>query len=1155
MVELKTTRSNLKQLGYTHSWKLIKEHDVTKELAEFEQEANSRIQPESTKMPLCQTLDLIVPEKERSHDQERQLQQFLTIVGSSFGDENMGSIDGGYDSDSIDISSKLIKDSSVPLDKELRECRINEFIDTEQSYVDSLKTLVDIVLKPLKTTTPHTNTQPILNQFKLAKIFLNIESVLTANQKFLSDLELWQANPSQLSFGFICANHMANFECYRKYLMDQKEAQKLHVKEVRSNQRYKKFLTTAKEHPGFRRRSLQDILVEPVQRIGRYTMMLKEILKHTDSETKECEDLTNACSISSRIATMKDDVPTKLATMSLSLYTSIKDSPCSLISQHRSLVAHLDAVEIHRDTNKPFRSVTFFLFTDKLLVATRPSHLKGSDLCHVLKDEELSTSKSAGHRSSDKATRKDGSLKFKAWLDIGQVELFEGVHDLQGSFLLRPLSPQSKDNAPFSTLPSLEAYFYKGARLYTPISPKDHNLTPETTKALIQRKNDFLTACQRTQAISKSCHEQRIAYECTWTDRSIYTTLHDPDSYNSTNRMVVVYVDCDDVLETGFLSKNTGSEPLIVALVQADVRGFRFHVSSRLHLSPIHKKSSSKTDQNVNEKRKEGKPSDFESVFWNNLLLCEQRLRYSSESFDTQEPLTDDENQKLVRSRSFTRPNSILGLRKLLSYGDIRSRASSPLPSATATIAAITSISISTSTSTGIPAATATTMSGQSGTKQHGLEIQGAKTNNREHNQGIQEPPSIISRSLPSRTPSMSIIDSHFCDTESYGRSLSTSSPLTAPSSQYPAPSETSNYSLNTWSTSETKVSLDSYSPNPESYSESNQCYRDTNSAKQDDLLSFLLQKHHQSDKNFISTETDHWPTYHYADTNTTTTDTNKSSNKNSIDSSTVLLENSPSYTFPSSVSATVSSPSTTTSYRSNTPGLFNTFSSNSSGQSVKSSIDLEDEGHDNDYYYYEEGYQAICESASPMPGFNSIGLKDNNSNISRKVQELISNSRSCFRSVLPPGPGSIQPLQMDFEPGNNPFQATSRAVPAFGQETVNQMDGLLDKQNLLKTHVDRLGKLHPEVENELNVLKDIHKQVFDEMDLLLNLIQQAQLKMPRETALDIRIQAGDYTAERLDSNKKSHGTQSNDTLLKHAQAQRDYWEHHASELSLQLEN
>ncbi|KAI9022246.1 Dbl homology domain-containing protein [Phycomyces nitens] len=184
--------------------------------------------------------------------------------------------------------------------------------------------MVDIVLKPLKSLPFN---QAILNQFKLSKIFLNLESILVANQKFLVDLESWQTGEASLSFGAICTNHMANFECYRKYLMDQKEAQKLHVKEVKSNPRYKRFLTTAKEHPGFRRRSLQDILVEPVQRIGRYTMMLKEILKHTNPETQEYEDLTNACTISSRIATMKDDVPTRLATMSLSLYTSIKDSP------------------------------------------------------------------------------------------------------------------------------------------------------------------------------------------------------------------------------------------------------------------------------------------------------------------------------------------------------------------------------------------------------------------------------------------------------------------------------------------------------------------------------------------------------------------------------------------------------------------------------------------------------------------------------------------------------------------------------------------------------------------------------------------------------------------------------------------------------------
>lgn len=52
-------------------------------------------------------------------------------------------------------------------------------------------------------------------------------------------------------------------------------AQALHTKEYKVNQSYRSFLIKAKDHPDAKRKQLQDLLVEPVQRISRYTMLLK----------------------------------------------------------------------------------------------------------------------------------------------------------------------------------------------------------------------------------------------------------------------------------------------------------------------------------------------------------------------------------------------------------------------------------------------------------------------------------------------------------------------------------------------------------------------------------------------------------------------------------------------------------------------------------------------------------------------------------------------------------------------------------------------------------------------------------------------------------------------------------------------------------------
>lgn len=79
---------------------------------------------------------------------------------------------------------------------------------------------------------------------------------------------------------------------------------------------------------------MQDILVEPVQRISRYSLMLREILHLTPKDHPDYSGLKAACEKAREIATMADDNPTKTATMFLNLYQAIKESPVSSVGVH-----------------------------------------------------------------------------------------------------------------------------------------------------------------------------------------------------------------------------------------------------------------------------------------------------------------------------------------------------------------------------------------------------------------------------------------------------------------------------------------------------------------------------------------------------------------------------------------------------------------------------------------------------------------------------------------------------------------------------------------------------------------------------------------------------------------------------------------------------
>jgi hypothetical protein len=93
---------------------------------------------------------------------------------------------------------------------------------------------------------------------------------------------------------------MFRCECYSKFLSGVEDAQIINFREQKINPAYRAFLDVsshspnrkhhqhtssnifyllfskrAKDHPDAKRQTLHDLLVQPGQRIGRYTMMLK----------------------------------------------------------------------------------------------------------------------------------------------------------------------------------------------------------------------------------------------------------------------------------------------------------------------------------------------------------------------------------------------------------------------------------------------------------------------------------------------------------------------------------------------------------------------------------------------------------------------------------------------------------------------------------------------------------------------------------------------------------------------------------------------------------------------------------------------------------------------------------------------------------------
>ena len=140
---------------------------------------------------------------------------------------------------------------------------------------------------------------------------------------------------------------------------------------------------------GRNRIGLRELLMEPVQRIPRYTLLFSQMIKQMPSHDPQRAKLIEAREYASKIAHADLDEETKRAATMYCLKASIEDFPASLWSSSRKFIDCIDVVDILQvgaleGPSTPGGSAgallhcTLILFDDKLLIAKRVNTEKPS---------------------------------------------------------------------------------------------------------------------------------------------------------------------------------------------------------------------------------------------------------------------------------------------------------------------------------------------------------------------------------------------------------------------------------------------------------------------------------------------------------------------------------------------------------------------------------------------------------------------------------------------------------------------------------------------------------------------------------------------------------------------------------------------------------
>ena len=126
---------------------------------------------------------------------------------------------------------------------------------------------------------------------------------------------------------------------------------------------------------------LRELLMDPVQRIPRYTMMFRNMIKRMAQDDPQRAKLVEADDIASRIALAELDDETKRGQVMYTLSSAIEGFPPALISSSRRFIECIDvedcycpaggsAEEIASAGIEPLKC-SLFLFDDKLMIVKR----------------------------------------------------------------------------------------------------------------------------------------------------------------------------------------------------------------------------------------------------------------------------------------------------------------------------------------------------------------------------------------------------------------------------------------------------------------------------------------------------------------------------------------------------------------------------------------------------------------------------------------------------------------------------------------------------------------------------------------------------------------------------------------------------------------
>lgn len=167
-----------------------------------------------------------------------------------------------------------------------------ELLTSEVSYFNGLNLLSGHYIRPLRKLR-------IISHEDLKKIFSNAETLESISKELVAKLQArlahWDVNTTQI--GDVLIEMFSYLLMFEPYFKTRKRGNEVKAKLERNNEKFRNFLAKVKcSH------TLDSLLLMPIQRVPRYEMILKELIKRTSEDHPDYENLKEAQSKAQKTA-------------------------------------------------------------------------------------------------------------------------------------------------------------------------------------------------------------------------------------------------------------------------------------------------------------------------------------------------------------------------------------------------------------------------------------------------------------------------------------------------------------------------------------------------------------------------------------------------------------------------------------------------------------------------------------------------------------------------------------------------------------------------------------------------------------------------------------------------------------------------------------